>query len=170
MSEDLAHDSEEWRDVRNRLLAGWVRDPDAVRWLLDLWDAFEVVDDLIDKDKPVSDERILRMLWEFAVDCPTNPFFLRHAHTLAPVLHLGVNHWIDANDLEREGTDASLRFSYILRAAYMSITQTVVELTRGREAMRECSLDIIRFFGTETYEEYAAKIRDSSCTGESTED
>ena len=130
---------------------------------LDYYDICELFDDLIDRDKDddLRPERIERILWEVLVDYAGNPFFLRHARTLLPVVSMGINYWLDANDLEREGTDASLQFSYVLRDAYMQVTQTVVELTRGREAMRACSLDIIRFFGaTESIDAYRAKLRE----------
>ena len=156
---EAVHDSPAWRDERNARLARWVGDANAVAWLLDLWDAYEVVDDLVDRDKPVSETDVFRMLWELAVDAPANPFFLKHHRELLPVMRLGINHWIDSVVLEKDGTDRSLRFSYVLRGAYMSITQTVIEITRGRDAMRATSREIIEFFGSETYEDYASKIR-----------
>ena len=124
-----------------------------------MWDAFEVIDDLIDADKPVTPEDIIRMLWQLAVDCPGNPFFLAHAPTLIPVVHIGISTWLDANELERKGTDEALDFSYVLRDAYTCILQTVVELTRGRAAMRACSLEAWEFFQTETKDEYVRKLK-----------
>lgn len=153
------HDSPAWRDERNERLARWVGDPAAVAWLLDLWDAYEVVDDLVDRDKPVSQDDIFRMLWEFAVDLPGNVFFLQNAAALLPVLRMGINCWIDATKLEADPTDHNLHISFTARAAYMQIAQTVVEITRGRDAMRACSLEIVHFFGQEKYDDYASKIR-----------
>ena len=161
IAEHMEHDGDEWRAIRNRLLAEWVQDADAIRWLLDLWDAYEVVDDLIDRDKPVGEDRIFRMLWEFAIDCPSNPFFLRNVQTLIPILHMGVNHWIDSVHLEREGSDKSLHLSFVLRDAYMSILQAVIELTRGRAVMRAISLDVFNFFGEESFDAYREKLAKS---------
>ena len=74
------------------------------------------------------------------------------------MLHLGVNAWMDANELEAIPTDDRLHKSYTLRAGFILVIQTVIELTRGRDAMRECSLDVIRFFGVESFEEYRSKL------------
>ena len=143
----------------NRRLAEWVKEPSAIQWLLDLWDAYEVVDDLIDKDKPVSDEDIFRMLWRFSIDLPSNPFFLANHATLLPIVHMGIGCWIDSVKLEREGSDRSLRFSYVMRAAYIQTLNIAITLVRGREAMEACSMEIVEFFGSESWEEYAGKIR-----------
>ena len=53
------HDTEGWREVRNKALRGWVRDEMAVRWLLDYFDVCELFDDLIDGDREVSKGRIV---------------------------------------------------------------------------------------------------------------
>ena len=153
------HDSPEWRDERDERLHEWVGDRAAVAWLLDFFDACELFDDLIDKDKPISDERVIRALWEVMVDMPGNPFFLRNAHRLIPIVSMGINAWLDANDMEGDGTEHDLHAAYVMRGAYGAITQTVIEIVRGREVMRACSLEIVRFFGAETFEEYAEKIR-----------
>ena len=155
----LEHDSQDWRTQRNAKLVEWIRDPAAVAWVLDYFQACEVFDDLIDKDKPVTEDDIIGLLWTTLVDYAGNPFFLAHAGTLIPVVHMGISTWLDANEMERKGTDDALDFSYVLRDAYTGILQTVVELSRGREAMRACSLEMWEFFQTETKEEYVRKLK-----------
>ena len=154
-----AHDSPEWREIRNRALRRWVQNPDAERWLLDMWDACEVVDDIVDGDKEYTRSDVIRMALELAVDCPDNPFFQRHASALLPVVRLCINQWRDSVVLEDIGTEAALHFAYVLRSTGVFLTQTVVEITRGREAMQSVSVEIIQFFGAERYEDYAEKLR-----------
>lgn len=160
-TECLSHDSDAWRELRDRKLHGWVCDENAVRWLLDYYDVCELFDDLMDRDKSVTDDRIERALFEALIDMPSNPFFRAHVVTLVPVVHAGVNAWLDSVDMERAATDESdeaLRLAYVMRAAYMCVTQTVIELTRGRDVMRALSREVVAFFGTETFAEYATKI------------
>lgn len=164
MADRLVHDSEDWRAARDAQLAEWVGNPDAVRWLLDFFDVCELFDDLIDKDKPIDDGRVVQALWEALVDMPGNPFFIANAGRLLPVISMGINCWLDANDLEADQDLDSLHFSYVMRAAYMQVLPTVVEIVRGREAMRAVSLDIVRFFGEESFSEYAGKLRSRGTT------
>ena len=156
------HDSNEWRLLRNHMLERWVEDPVAIQWVLDYFDVCELFDDLLDKDKAVSDARVQRALWEALVDMPGNPFFLANAATLIPVISTGVNAYLDANTLESEPVDANLHFSYVMRAVYIAALQAVVEITRGRDFMRSISVDIVRFFGSESYAQYKAKLMEGT--------
>lgn len=156
----MQHDSKEWRAIRNRMLDHWIGDQVAINWLLDYFDVCELFDDLIDKDKEISDERVVRALWESMVDMPTNPFFRANSHILLPVISLGINYWLDANDLEKAGDDRSLHIAFVIRNVYTGITQTVIECVKGRTAMRKISHEVIDFFGIETLQEYMVKIKE----------
>ena len=157
---NLLPDSNPWREQRNRLLSKWIGCPEAEAWILDYFDVAELFDDLIDKDKEITRDRIYQALFECMVDMPNNPFFVEHRAVLIPILHMGINCWMDSNALEKRHALEGLHFSYVMRAAYMAIIQTVVELVQGRDAMRDCSLEIVEFFGTETFAEYRAKFPD----------
>ena len=152
-------DSQEWRAIRNRLLDHWIGDPLAIQWVLDFHDVVELFDDLIDKDKEISDERVIRVLWESMVDMPRNPFFQANSHILLPLISQGIHWWLDANNLEDKGDDHSLHMSFVLRGACTGLIQVVIELVHGRNAMRKVSKDVVEFFGSETFSEYADKIR-----------
>lgn len=151
-----AFDTAAWRLMRNQAIEGWVGDPQAVRWLLDYFDVCELFDDMVDGDKPIESAAVERALWECLVDMPGNPFFLRYAPRLLPVVSAGINAWLDATAMEREKKD--LHWSYVLRDVYMLVVPAVIEITRGRNYMRAVSADVTRFFGKETYDEYAAKL------------
>lgn len=144
----------ETTEIFTDLLRGWIQDDDAVRWVLDMFDAVEFFDDLVDGDNPPAEGRIVRVLWEVLVDMPANPFFHRHTTTLIPVVHAAINAWLDANDLERSGDSHSLHLSYVLRGLIMLVIPTVIELARGRDAMRACSADVVAFVMSETFEAY----------------
>ena len=154
MANEMEHDSQDWREERNRRLAVWVDDALAEKWILEFFDFCEMIDDLIDGD-PVSSDRVIRALWEAMVDMPGNPFFQAHMNILLPVVHSGINAWLDANALEAKGDSHSLHLSYVMRDSYGMIVQTCIEILHGRAALRARSVDIVTFFGAETFEEYA---------------
>jgi len=71
----MEFDSEEWRELRNAKLDEWLLgNKDAVRCVLDLGQIVETWDDLIDKDKPISDQDISGSFYAATVNLPLNPF------------------------------------------------------------------------------------------------
>lgn len=151
-------DTEDWRTERNRMLMQWIGDADAVRFLLDYFDACELFDDLIDKDKPIEDEHAVRVLFNLLTELPLNPFFDRFKENLIPMIVTGINAWLDANDLE-SGNDNQKAFAYVLRDIYCELIAFVIYLTRGRDYMREHSMEIRLFFTHhETLEQYREKL------------
>lgn len=151
-------ESDAWCAERNAKLLDWVRDKDAVNFILDFGEICEVWDDLIDKDKPLSDERIHNTFWILLTQIPINPFFERNKLMLIPLLISGINAWLDANDLEKGDLNDQV-FSYVLRDWYMEFVSFIIYLTRGREKMRELSLEIRSFFThNETLDEYREKL------------
>ena len=154
--ERLPHDSPEWREVRDAKLAEWVDDAAAVAWFLDYCQFCEVIDDLVDRDKPVLESDVVNLLFTAFVELPSNAFFLHYGGTLAPVIVAGINAWLDSNVYER-GTTVNDRIrAYMLRDRYMEVLSTVIYLLHGPERMRELSMEIRDFFQAETFEEYMA--------------
>ena len=112
-------DSPEWRVVRDTHLQRWVVDPAAIQFFWLFSDTCELFDDLIDKDKPIEDEHVIRVLFNVLTVLPFNPFFEAHKQKLVPVIITGINAWLDANKLEK-GSENDQVFSYVLRGWYMS--------------------------------------------------
>lgn len=154
-----AFDSEEWRGMRNRKLSEWISDPNAIEFVVQFADVCEVFDDLIDKDKPVTDEDLIRVLFAVLTEMPVNPFFDRHKYQLVPVIITGINAWLDANKLERGGPNDQV-FSYVLRDWYMELVALVIYLARGRDQMRAVSLQVREFFTHhESLEDYREGLK-----------
>lgn len=154
----LEFDTEAWREVRNAKLLEWVQDRDAVDFILDFGEVCEVWDDLIDRDKPIPPERINDLFMMLLTEFPLNPFFERYKRLLIPIMVTGINAWLDANELEKGSANQQV-FSYVLRDWYMELVAFVIYLTRGREAMRQHSLEIREFYTHhESLEEYREKL------------
>jgi len=154
----LEFDTYEWQQLRNQKLCEWVGDSYAVDFIIAFGDACELFDDMIDKDKPIEDAHVIRVLFSLITELPVNPFFDRYKHQLIPILVTGINAWLDANELER-GTENDKVFAYVLRDWYMEFVSFVIYLTRGRDFMRMVSMDVRHFFTHhETLEAYREKL------------
>jgi hypothetical protein len=151
-------DTFEWQQLRDQKLREWIPDAYALAFILDFADACELFDDLIDRDKPVEDAHVIRVLFSLLTEMPLNPFFDRFKQQLIPIMITGINAWLDANALER-GTKNDQVFAYVLRDWYMEFISYVIYLVRGRDYMREVSMDVRRFFTHhETLEAYREKL------------
>ncbi|MEQ8504583.1 MAG: hypothetical protein RIB80_04605 [Rhodospirillales bacterium] len=154
----MQFDSRQWRATRDAKLMEWLQDPHAVQFVVLFSDACELFDDLIDKDKPLEDGHVVRVLFGLLTEMPVNPFFDRWKAQLVPLIITGINAWLDANELE-QGDENDKVFAYVLRDWYMEFLSFVIYATRGREVMRELSMDVRRFFTHhETLEQYMEKL------------
>ena len=119
MREMLEFDTPEWQAVRNAKLQEWVQDPNAIRFIIDFADTCELFDDMIDRDKPLEDAHIVRVLFKVLTEIPMNPFFDCFKSQLVPIIITGINAWLDSTELEN-GSDNDKVFAYVLRDWYMS--------------------------------------------------
>jgi len=158
-ADGLEFDTPQWQELRNLKLAEWTQDPHAVHFVIQFGDTCELFDDLIDKDKPIPDEHVIRVLFAVLTEMPLNPFFEKHKHRLIPVIVTGINAWLDANALEK-GTDNDKVFAYVLRDWYAELIAYVIYLTRGRDYMRSVSMQVRNFFTHhETLEQYREALQ-----------
>lgn len=147
-----------WQQLRNEKLVEWISDRHAIQFILDFSDTCELFDDLIDKDKPIGDDHVIRVLFKVLTEMPLNPFFDRYKGQLVPIIVTGINAWLDANTLEG-GNDNDLVFAYVLRDWYMEFVAYIIYLVRGRDYMRSVSMDVRHFFTHhETLDEYRDKM------------
>ena len=165
----MEHDSPTWRQARDALLEEWIPDAEARRWLLAFGEVCEVFDDLVDRDKPVPDERIYATMFRVLVEMPLNPFFDQWRENLLPVVILGINAWIDANRYEQREPmkENEMVMAYSLRNWYAEIVHLIIYLTRGRDVMLNLSPEIRGFFSApEDYPSYRAKLMERAKHGE----
>jgi len=150
-------DSIEWRIKRDKYMMEWLGDKHAVHFVQMVGECSEFFDDLIDKDKPVSDDWICSMLFKLMIDMHENPFFSYHKTHLLPIMSMSINCWLDANTLER-GDDNDKNRAFVLRDLTIEVLLRSIELVRGREYLRSVSLPVRRFFLHETLDEYKESL------------
>lgn len=151
----MKFDTPEWREARDKLLLDWTKgDVAAADYLVIIFHVAEIWDDLIDRDKPVTDEQINDLFITLLFDLTGNPFFVQHAGFLRPAMLLGINAWLDSVQYEREGLPELLIRAHILRAWYMELVPLVAFLVGGYEHMRAVSSEARAFFQTEKLSQY----------------
>ena len=126
----------------------------AVQWLVAVWDAIQVLDDVADNDN-IAREDLDAAIFSLLVGMPSNTFFAAHASQLLPALGLMVLKWKASDDAEREGcADAK---SYMWRASFYDVVLLVVLLCHGPQIAMATAKHVMAMYG-ETYEEYCKEF------------
>lgn len=118
--------------------------PDASRWLLDVWRAIQVFDDMADGDSIARDD-LNKTIWASLVGLQMNPFHAANAAALVPVLALQILKWHGANAVEAEGKPDAR--SFVWRAGYYDLVLMVTCIIHGAEKAAALSSVVMRMYG-----------------------
>lgn len=98
----MTFDSPEWRAKRDELLNEWMLgNKDVVEFLLTVFQAAELWDDIIDGDHQKAKEAVSTTMLALLIDLPANKFFYENLNTLRTGMLLGINAWKDSVMLEQ---------------------------------------------------------------------
>lgn len=122
----------------------------ATEWLLMLWGAIQVFDDVADGD-PVEREDLNAAIWNTLVGMSQNSFWAANSITLAPVVATMILKWQGSDQAERAG-NADAR-SYVWRAGYYDVVMMVVALCHGTKYATDNAHLVMALYG-ETLEDY----------------
>jgi len=112
----------------------------AVSFIEDLFSAWHTWDDLIDKDKPLSDEMINQAFLNAFIKLPRNPFYQANFNTLNMVLENSFVNWFAANKLEQ--AKENLEAAYALRNTYLNIIVACANVIGGVDWAASVAIDI----------------------------
>lgn len=114
----------------------------------------QLLDDMVDRDKAVSNDMIVEAFWRALIQIPNNEFYRRNFDTLNPMLRAMLVDWLDANTLEatKDAHDRSIAF--VLRDSIGAIAIHAAFLVGGYAWGRQVSADIRRHIFEETLEDY----------------
>jgi len=116
-------------------------DQAAVAFCSVLFGISQTWDDLVDRDKPVSDGDINKMMWEALITLPGNSFYQTHYGELSVLMQSAIVDWMDSNELEH-GSDHNKLVAYVLRDSVTTILIHCARIVGGYEWMREVSVEI----------------------------
>lgn len=118
-----------------------------------------VWDDLIDRDRHVTDEEIHAAFWQALVLLPTNSFYVQHITTLYPILLNTIVNWRAATAMERTGEARDREVAFVLRAGYADLLSMSALLVGGQEWSIQVTPEIRRWMHEESYAEYLDNLR-----------
>lgn len=121
-----------------------------------LFEQLGVWDDLIDKDKQVTDEQIHRAFWLANVEIPRNVFYRQHFDVLNPLVIQAIMNWQIANELEK--TNPS-EISFIIRSDYANIFVMCAMLIGGPEYAKQAGQEIRTIVHDEGLQSYLDEMR-----------
>jgi hypothetical protein len=141
-------------EAERELLCG---NADAAAFLHELNAWSHTYDDLIDGDKPMSPERIHRLMYSLWIAVPGNPFYQQYRHLLTPVILTGIRNWQAANQMERSGCEEQLRVAHVIRYSIIDVVLLVVEICGGYDHVTKNAARVRLMFQADTWEHYRSE-------------
>lgn len=118
----------------------------------------QTLDDLIDKDRPVSDDAIYDAFWEALIELPANPFYRAHEPYLRPLMAAALQDWRDSVRLERSGNHHHRTLAFVLRDQLTSLVVQCAYLVGGSQWMQKVSGEVRLHFHEDTLMDYVGEL------------
>ena len=141
-------------------LLRWMKgDKSAVEYVELVCDIAHVWDDLIDRDKNVSDDKISKTFFDALIRLPRNTFYRKNFDHLNSVLMNAISNWQIATKLEREGGDYETSIAFVLRSSYIDLITQAAMLCGGSKWACHVGEEARRITHNETYEGYLKNLK-----------
>lgn len=115
--------------------------PHAAGFLLAFVRFCHLLDDVIDKDVPVNDERLAKESLDLIEELLLNPFVQEHRIVLWPLIVVAFNAWLDANKWENSRNKVLQRDADVLKGVYHEVCWMTARLCGGWEHMRKVTTE-----------------------------
>lgn len=124
--------------------------PHAVDWLLMVFQAIQLFDDVADGDEVKRDD-LNSVIWNTLVCMGQNPFYRENSSVLTPLMGAMILKWQASDTVERYGIADAKSFNW--RAGYYDLVLMAVQLTQGTEFATKNAHIVLGLYG-ETLEDY----------------
>lgn len=143
-------------DTQHALLMFWLKgNTAAVEFCEEVFMVSQVLDDLVDRDKPVTARKIEQMAMAMFSTIPRNPFYIQHRDSLQSYLETALMYWIDGNRLETQGRGGQ-HLAFVFRDIIGGVINKCALLIGGPEWWETISLDVHRRVShNESFESYS---------------
>jgi len=122
----------------------------AVEWLVMVYEAIQVFDDVADGDR-VERENLNATIWNTLVGMNQNSFFIANSHHLIPLLSTAILKWQASDHAERSGqADAK---SFVWRAGFYDLILMTVSIVHGPSFATKNAHLVMSLYG-EKFEDY----------------
>lgn len=143
----------------SRKLSSWLKgDKSAIDFIETMMDVAHLWDDLIDKDKAVSDEEINKLFFTVLISLPRNSFYRKHFDHLNSVLINSMANWMVATKMERDGGDYETSIAFILRSSYVDLVTQAALLIGGQKWACKVGEEVRLLTHDETYKGYLSNL------------
>ena len=126
----------------------------ALNLFFSLVDLMQIWDDLIDKDRDVSQQEINNVFLTALVYIPANPFYQSIRVEITPMFMTAVAAFEVANKFEQDKDEHGLEIAHNLRFAVGHIVVFMVQACIGYKKAMELLPEIWKIIVNERYEEY----------------
>jgi hypothetical protein len=128
---------------------------DAAEFLSMFFVVCHLWDDLIDKDKPRSDDHINHAFWIAFIDIPRNRYYKQFQSEIQPLMAVSIQEWFTANKLEA-GNRRDI--AYTLRCSIVSLIHQAAEICGGYEWALKVGEEIRLKTQSHTIQEYVEEL------------
>ena len=111
-------------------------------------------DDLVDKDKEVSEAEINRAFYIALVGLPANPLYAQIQNQVLPLWITVINAYAVANSYERAKDDHGLEVGHSLRYAAGNIISYIVFICNGAEKAAQIMPEVWKNIVSERFDDY----------------
>ncbi len=146
-------------DDRQYLLYAYQGNADAVDLVLAIAEISHCWDDLVDKDKPVSDAQINRAFSIALLELPKNPFYQAHCLDLLPVMTTGALNWLTANEYEKTQDKEAHALAHVMRYGIAELVLFIAYIIGGQEWAQQVAPELRRRSQKDTLENYLSEVR-----------
>ena len=143
--------------LRENLTKVFMLPQPAVEWLMMVFDAIQVFDDVADGDQ-VAREDLNATIWNTLVGMHQNTFFIANSAHLTPLLATMILKW-QASDTAERNKQADAK-SFMWRAGYYDLILMAVSLVHGAGFATVHGHHVMALYG-ETLEDYLKEFGDA---------
>jgi hypothetical protein len=147
--------SQEWCEKRDLKHADWfLGNVQACDFIHTVMSAIEFTDDLIDKDKPIDNDIIMRNMMALLIRLPNNDFFINNRQHMSVILIHAASAFIDSEALKTSEDERHKLLAFHLRNFALELYHATAFCVGGWEHLRKVSVEMREFFAVETYKEW----------------
>ena len=146
-------------DDREYLLYAYQGNAAAVDLVRTIAEISHIWDDLIDRDKPVSDAQINRAFMIALLELPKNQFYQAHCLDLLPVMTAGTLNWLTANEYEKTQDQEAHALAHVLRYGIADLVLYIAYIIGGQEWAQQVAPKLRRISQKDTLENYFSEVR-----------
>ena len=150
----MSKDKEMAESLREHLSGPLALPDDAANWLLMLWNAIQVFDDVADGDE-VGRKSLDCAIWDTLVGMNQNPFWTQCSTHLAAALSVMIMKWQASDHAERNGQRNEV--SFVWRAGFYDVVLLVVLLVHGSEKAAKLAPVVMQMYG-EKFSDYVKEF------------